>query len=198
MRLTCPLAIAQQLTLLAPVALFDAVRSMLGTAPRLRLKWPNDLLVEGAKVSGILLESANVPVAAGSGVASSGIAIVMGFGLNLTSHPAGLDQAATHLHVHGCTATPDAVLTTLAIATQAWLTRWDEGSGFDRVRSAWLERAGPIGEPLSIRSAPDPDAPRVFGRLGGPDDAGALLLDHADGSRSRHVQGDVALGAADR
>jgi BirA family transcriptional regulator, biotin operon repressor / biotin---[acetyl-CoA-carboxylase] ligase len=194
LRLECPLAIAQQLTLLAPVALFDAVAALLGGStegsPRLRLKWPNDLLVDGAKVSGILLESA---------AASPGnLTIVMGFGLNLASHPAGLDQAATHLHAHGCSATPDVALSALADATQGWLERWGQGADFAAIRSAWLERAGPIGEPLSVRASPDPNGPRVFGTFGGLDAAGALLLDHAGGSRSTHHQGDVALGAEDR
>ncbi len=194
LRLTCPLTTAQQLTLLAPVALFDAVAVLLGhpahSTDKLRLKWPNDLLVDGAKVSGILLESA---MATGGG-----LVLVMGLGLNLASHPPGLDQAATHLHEQGSQATPEQALAALAGAMARWLTRWDQGRGFAAIRAAWLERAGPIGEVLRVRVSADPAVPRVEGTFAGLDAAGALLLNHADGSRSVHIQGDVALGAADR
>ena len=194
LRPSCPLATAQQLTLVAPVALFDAVAALLKRARhgsgKLRLKWPNDVLVAGAKVSGILLESTISP--------AGGVALVMGFGLNLASHPHGLDQAATHLAEHGCEVLPRDGLAALAAAVQHWLGVWNEGHGFAAIRSAWLERAGPIGEVLRVRTSADPSAPRVEGTFAGLDEAGALLLEHSDGSFSRHIQGDVALGPADR
>lgn len=194
LRLTCPLMTAQQLTLLAPVALFDAVAALLGlplrSSDQLRLKWPNDLLVGGAKISGILLESAIAP--------SGGLALVMGFGLNLDSHPVGLDQPATHLAAQGCDSTPEQALATLAESMACWLTQWNGGRGFAAIRAAWLARAGAIGEVLRVRTSPDPAVPRVEGTFAGLDDAGALLLNHVDGSQSRHIQGDVALGAVDR
>jgi BirA family transcriptional regulator, biotin operon repressor / biotin---[acetyl-CoA-carboxylase] ligase len=199
LRLTCPLTTVQQLTLLAPVSLFDAVAALLGaprTSDKLRLKWPNDVLVVGAKVSGILLESV---VGRGQTHGSDpGIALVMGFGVNLASHPSSLDQAATHLAAHGCGATPEQARAALAQALERWLTIWNEGQGFAAIRTAWLERSGPIGETLRVRVSSDPAVPRIEGRFAGLDVDGALLLDHADGSRSRHIQGDVALGAEDR
>lgn len=193
LRLRCPLPVVQQLALLAPVALFDATSALLGPAAialRMRLKWPNDLLVDGAKVSGILLESMLTR--------DGGVCVVLGFGLNLASHPQGLDQPATHLAAHGCSASPDAALSSLASATDRWLQVWGEGAGFADIRAAWLDRAGPLGEPLWVRVSTDPAASRLDGSFAGLDGDGALLLDHADGTRSRHVQGDVALGPADR
>ena len=193
LRLACPLATVQQLTLLAPIALFDAVAALLGVprrSDRLRLKWPNDLLAGGAKISGILLESTIIP--------DGGSVLVMGFGLNLASHPPALDQPATHLAAQGCDATPEQALAALAESMAVWLTQWDEGRGFAAIRAAWLERAGAIGELLRVRTSSDPAVPRVEGTFAGLDAAGALLLDHSDGSQSRHIQGDVALGAADR
>jgi BirA family transcriptional regulator, biotin operon repressor / biotin---[acetyl-CoA-carboxylase] ligase len=197
LRPACALGTAQQLTLLAPVALFDAVAELTGhgkaASPKLRLKWPNDLLVDGAKVSGILLESVIGPA-----LANGDLAIVLGFGLNLASHPPGLDQAATHLQAMGCAASPETALTTLARATQTWLERWSAGADFAGIRAAWLERAGALGETLSVRTSPDPSVPRISGAFAGLDEDGALLLDHTGGARSRHIQGDVALGALDR
>ena len=200
-RLSCPLAVAQQLTLLAPVALMDAVASLMGSTPgntnRLRLKWPNDLLIEGAKVSGILLESA-VTSAGSASSQKSNLVIVMGFGLNLASHPHALDQTATHLGAHGCSASPQSALSVLAHALRHWLQIWQEGADFAAIRAAWLQRAGSLGEPLAVRVSTDSTVPRVTGRYAGLDQSGALLLNHADGSRSRHIQGDVALCPIDR
>ena len=195
----CAPAQAPQLALLAPVALHDAVRALLAAAeerPNIRLKWPNDLLVEGAKVSGILIESTFTPAEPQGGPPS--LAVVMGFGLNLASHPAGLDQSATHLAAHNCRAEPAQALRALAVGLQHWLDIWADGAGFADIRRAWLDRAGPIGEVLGVRTGPRADAPRVFGRFAGLDASGALLLDHDGGARSVHVQGDVALGPEDR
>lgn len=194
LRPDCPLGDAQQLSLLAPVALFDAVAALFASTgrapPTVRLKWPNDLLVDGAKVSGILLESAFA--------GRNTYCIAAGFGLNLASHPEGLDQAATHLAAHGCSATPDQALAALSWSLSSWLERWADGAGFDAIHRAWIERAGPLGEPLRVRISHDPAVPRLEGRYAGLDPSGALLLDHADGTRSRHIQGDVALGGQDR
>ena len=207
LRPDCPLGVAQQLTLVAPVALHDAVAGLLAGPPHdtpqdtgrvhLRLKWPNDLLVDGAKVSGILLESAVTPAEA-AGRTQGRLAIVMGFGLNLVSHPPGLDQSVTHLAAHGGHATPARALAALAHALRARLASWANGAGFAGNRQAWLDRAGPLGEPLSIRTSPDPAVSRLTGTFAGLDGDGALLLDHDDGARSRHTQGDVALMPADR
>ena len=201
----CPLTVAHHLALIAPVALFDAVATLFDDAgiarPNLRLKWPNDLLVDGAKVSGILIESTFTPGILGEPIAgepSEQLAVVLGFGLNLVSHPAGLDQPVTDLARHGLDATPEMALHCLARSLLEWLDRWALGAGFALIRAAWLDRAGPIGEMLSVRVSANPGEPRVSGRFAGLDETGALLLDHADGSRSRHLQGDVALAADDR
>ena len=193
----CAPAQAPQLALLAPVALHDAVRDLVGQpALRLRLKWPNDLLVDGAKVSGILIESTFTPSQVEDGRPS--LAVVMGFGLNLGSHPPGLDQPATHLSAHGFAGTAQDALAILAHSVSRWLATWSDGTGFASIRQAWLDRAGPVGEVLRVRTDLTATSPRVAGRFAGLDTSGALLLDHDDGSRSVHVQGDVALGPEDR
>ena len=108
------------------------------------MKWPNDVLLKGGKVAGMLLEST-------SETAPNRCKVVIGTGFNLATFPPDLEQPATSLAAHGGTATPAASFETLAAVTDAWLTRWAEGVAFQTVRRAWLDRAGPTGRPLRVR-----------------------------------------------
>lgn len=130
------------------------------------LKWPNDLMLGGAKLSGILLERA-------------GDAVVVGIGVNLSSHPDLADRAATDLASHGASVDPAAFLETLAEAFDRWCGRW-RGEGLSVIRARWLERAHPIGRALSARQ---PDGSVVDGLFDGLDADGALILRLAHGPR---------------
>jgi BirA family biotin operon repressor/biotin-[acetyl-CoA-carboxylase] ligase len=102
------------------------------------IKWPNDLLLDGAKLSGILLER-------------SGDAVIIGFGVNLAHHPEGLDRAATSLVAQtGAAPDPDAFLAVLADSFVRWVGRW-RTEGLAAIRTAWLARAHPTGTALSVR-----------------------------------------------
>ena len=140
------------------------------------LKWPNDLLIDGAKVSGILLERADDSV-------------VIGIGVNLAHHPADLDRPTTSLAAHGATPGTADFLDTLAAAFARWLSRW-RSEGLAPVRARWLERAHPPGTALS---ASLPDGSAVEGLFEGLDADGALILRLADGGRRVIHAGDVFL-----
>lgn len=163
------------LALLAAVALDEAVGVFLPHAG-VTVKWPNDLLLGGAKLSGILLER-------------SGDAVVIGFGVNLAHHPESLDRPATSLAAHG--ATPDASIfaETLAEAFARWLARW-RGEGIGPVRDRWMARAHPRGTALTARLA---DGSAVDGLFDGLDRGGALILRLADGAQRVIHAGDVFL-----
>jgi len=188
-RLDCPASVIHQLSLLAGVAAHDAISSASGQSgralPGLRLKWPNDVLIGGAKLAGILPESTTVP-------GSSGPVAVIGIGINLASHPTDLGRAVTHLAAHGCTTTPADMLGSLAVALNDWLGRWDNSSGFSAVREAWLQRAGICGEPITINTGRE----TVEGSFLGIDAEGALVLRDLSGVQRRFTYGDVALGIA--
>jgi BirA family biotin operon repressor/biotin-[acetyl-CoA-carboxylase] ligase len=72
-----------------------------------------------------------------------------------------------------------------------YIDTWNGGDGFALVREAWLERAGPIGEPLTVNAAGGP----VSGAFAGLDDSGALLLAADDGRQLSFSFGDVTLAA---
>lgn len=185
----CAPARIGQLSLVAGVAVIDAIRKSAApgvAAAPLRLKWPNDILIGSAKTGGILVESTTRPGA-------PDILAVVGVGLNLKTAPAGLGRDATNLAAHGMMLSPERALCFLAEAMDTWLGTWNEGEGFAQIRDAWLERAGPLGEPLAVHAG----AGVVSGRFAGLDPDGALLIATEDGARQRFTYGDVTLASGD-
>ena len=165
----------------AGVALEETVRLFLdregtGRAAGLALKWPNDLLLDGAKLSGILLER-------------SGDCVVIGMGVNLAHHPEGLDRRTTSLAAHGAAADPALFLETLAEIFTRWVARW-RGEGIGPVRDRWAARAHPPG---TARTARLPDGSAIEGLFLGLDSDGALRLRLADGSAHAMRAGDIFL-----
>ncbi|MFN3287550.1 MAG: biotin--[acetyl-CoA-carboxylase] ligase, partial [Sphingomonadaceae bacterium] len=162
-----------ELGFVAALALREALA---GFAPRARLslKWPNDLLLGGAKCAGILLET--VPEGA-----------IAGFGVNLAEAPAGTGRRVTALgdHMAGLPPAPAAVLAALAIAFEGWRGRW-RAEGFAAIRSAWLARATPVGWAASVRIGAD----ERRGRFAGLAEDGAMLLER-DGRIETIHAGDV-------
>jgi BirA family biotin operon repressor/biotin-[acetyl-CoA-carboxylase] ligase len=181
----CPAAKAAQLSLVTGVAVVDALRRA-GAVPGLRLKWPNDILVGTAKLGGILVESSTRPP-------QPGMVAIVGIGLNLVSAPDDLGRAATFLARHGLALSPREALCFLAQAMNDWIKTWDNGEGFARVREAWLERAGALGEPLTVNAAGAP----IAGTFAGLDESGALLIDDAAGRQLSFAFGDVTLAVKD-
>lgn len=185
MALSCPPAKAAQLSLVAGIAAIDAIR-LVGAVPGLRLKWPNDILIGTSKLGGILVESTSRPP-------QPGIVAVIGIGLNLVSAPENLGTSATFLSRHGLVLSPGEALCFLAQTMSDWIKTWDNGEGFAPVREAWLDRAGAIGEPLTVNAATGP----VSGTFAGLDEHGALLVDDGEGRQLSFTFGDVTLAPKD-
>lgn len=183
--LDCPPAIGYQLSLVTGVAVVDAIRAEAGSVPLsgLRLKWPNDVFLDGGKLSGMLIESTTDMV-------SGNLIVVIGIGINIAAPPDDLDRPVASLERAGIDTDRGKLLSELSRTLGYWLAIWNRGSGFESVRDAWLERAGPIGEKMSINA----DRGSVSGLFAGIDRDGALLLTLDHGETRRFTHGDVHLG----
>ncbi|WP_299327427.1 biotin--[acetyl-CoA-carboxylase] ligase [Parasphingopyxis sp.] len=143
---------------------------------KLVLKWPNDLLLDGAKMAGILLERDRD-------------AVIIGFGVNLADHPRDLDQPANSLAKYVDPPTPDVFLDYLAGIFRHSLQEWRE-HGLSYLRYSWMEKSFPIGQPMAIH---DRDNNRISGEFAGLSEDCALRLRLADGSVRVMHAGDVFL-----
>ncbi len=167
---------AATLALLAAVALEETIGIFLADRAAMTLKWPNDLLLAGAKLSGILLERIDD-------------AVVIGIGVNLAHHPDLPDRATTSLAAHGVNVLPSTLGEVLADSMARWLARW-RSEGLAPVRARWLARAHPAGTALTARL---PDGGRIEGLFDGLDADGALLLRLASGEQRVIHAADVFL-----
>ena len=170
---------AAQLGFVAALGLGDALAAMTGPAIRLRYKWPNDLLANGGKLAGILLES---EMSAKDRLDF----VVVGVGVNILSAPVDVEFPATSLAAEGIAGvTPPVLLEGFARHFEGWARRWGE-EGFAPLRMAWLARASGLGDRVRVRL----ERSTLFGRFQGLDDDGALVLDAVEGRR-RIAAGDV-------
>lgn len=166
------------LALAAGLAVYEAVAPMLANPRPLRLKWPNDLIYEAAKLAGILLERAE-------GV------LVVGIGANLAYAPAIEDRATVALLNLGPAPDRDMFAHALAASFAVEVERWRR-YGLGPLVRRWQRAAHPMGTPLSV--APPGEAP-VSGSFDGLTEEGALRLRLADGSTRVMHAGDVYLAS---
>lgn len=157
------------------LAIHDTVSALVEDGTPVSLKWPNDVLAGGAKISGLLLET--------SGVLPF---VVAGIGINIASHPADTPYPATHLDRHrGTPIPPEAVLGQLSAAVPARTEQWLE-LGFADVRAAVLARGHRPGDAVTVRTGENAHA----GTFVDLDADGCLVLDE-NGTRRRFSTGDV-------
>ena len=164
---------------MAALAVAEAVSGLV-PGVNVQLKWPNDVLVDDAKVSGILLET--VPDAG---------AILIGTGLNVASHPDNTPYPATHLAALAELTPGEAPSVGDALEAYlgrlwAWRARWDK-VGFNPIREGWRYRARGLGEAIAV----DLGEERIEGRFDDLDATGALIV-ALDGGGQRVISaGDV-------
>ena len=192
-----PLKEAATLGFVAGLALADALDAVLpnekvrigvdGGAPlsggRFELKWPNDLLADGAKLSGILLESLMLD--------HERFALVVGIGVNVVAHPSETPYPATSLSSLG--AKCDAETLFLALS-DSWLENfriWNGGQGLADIRNKWLSRAAGLGSQVAVQI----EGQVVRGVFETIDDECRFVIRCADGSAVTVAAGDVHFGA---
>jgi BirA family transcriptional regulator, biotin operon repressor / biotin---[acetyl-CoA-carboxylase] ligase len=172
MRTGQPVARSSQLSFLAALAVADAVETLLPRQIRAMVKWPNDVLVNGAKISGILVEQ----------VAD---AVIIGIGLNVLQAPSNTAYKTTTIVANGGIASVDGARDILLQRLSHHLTAW-QSEGFEPIREQWLERSYPIGAAINANVG----GQSLTGHFAGLDPDGALLLDTAQG-RQRIVAGEI-------
>ena len=162
-----------ELSFLTALAVADTVEQLLPHTNKALLKWPNDILVHGAKISGVLLEQADDVT-------------IIGIGLNISQAPANTAYKTTTIVANGGTASVTAAREILLHSLDLHLATWRE-AGFPPVRDQWLSRSYSIGTVLQVNQQGE----TISGAFGGLDRGGALLLDTALGRR-RIFAGDIA------
>jgi BirA family biotin operon repressor/biotin-[acetyl-CoA-carboxylase] ligase len=184
-------AVAATLGFVAGVALNRAlgavlpqgvVRQGIDGANRIALKWPNDVLADGAKLAGMLLEAHKRP--------DGQQAIVIGIGVNIVSAPQGLPYPATSLSELGVALSAETLFTALAEEWIAAYELWDGGKNIATVLRLWRDAAAGIGSEVAIAQ----DGNVVRGVFETIDDSGRLIVRSNDNSRIAITAGDVHFG----
>lgn len=161
-----------QLSFLAAVALAETVKELMAKPGMIALKWPNDLLLNGKKAAGILLEAEEDWV-------------VMGIGVNVAGAPDG----ATSLKDLGTETEAGQVLEKLIMRVKDLYDLWAK-NGFTPIRSQWLHYAHNIGMTIQVRMPNE----TFSGKFLGIDDAGALEIEMPDGAKRAVCSGEVFAG----
>lgn len=172
LRAGLPVSRSAELSFVTSLAVADTVEKLLPRQISALLKWPNDVLVNGAKISGILLEQVDN-------------ATIIGVGLNILQAPATSTYRATTIVANGGIASVDTARDILLERLAHYLAIWGD-AGFEFVRHLWLDRTYPIGAVIRARMG----TLSVRGQFRGLDFDGALLLHTADGLK-RIVAGDI-------
>lgn len=165
---------AGELTFAAALATADTVAA-LAPSRNVQVKWPNDVLLNGRKTAGILLE------------AFAPDALAIGIGINLAHCPEGTEFPATSIkNETGVAPTPEAAITRLAAFMASWYERWTR-EGMAGLRDAWLARASHRGKTVHARL----EREEITGVFDDLDPNGALVLRMPDGATRRIAAGDV-------
>lgn len=168
-----PTEAADQIALrsfIASLALFDAVAGVTGRADCLALKWPNDVLLNGGKFAGILLErgAQHLSIGIGANLASAPDVSVV--------EPSPFPPVSL-IHETGARVSPEAFLDVLAPAYAHWEAQFTT-YGFEPIRTAWLARAAKLGEPIRARTTKD----EHHGTFEDVDAQGNLVLRQSSGA----------------
>ncbi len=172
-----------QLSFVAALAASDAV-ARFAPSTEVKLKWPNDVLADGRKIAGILLESASA-----GGEQPCWLAV--GIGVNLAHFPPGTEFPATSLAaLAAATPGPREALVALAAGFAKWYDTW-AAQGFAPIRDSWLARAAGLGTRIRARLQNE----EVWGVFEGIDDTGALILREAQDRTRLIAAGEVFFAA---
>ena len=175
--------VAATLGFAAGLALVGALRTAGPNEARFTLKWPNDVMADGKKLPGILLEAEAV---------GDRLAVVTGIGTNVVAAPQGTPTPATSLRTLGIELGAEQLFAALSDSWIEFRNIWDDGRGFAEIRQKWLQLAAGLGQPVSISFG----GSVVTGIFETIDDAGCMIVRTSDGRRVPISAGDVYFGVA--
>jgi BirA family transcriptional regulator, biotin operon repressor / biotin---[acetyl-CoA-carboxylase] ligase len=180
----CELRHAAKLGFVAGVALVEALAKIAPALKGVSLKWPNDALLNGAKIAGIALEASNLPAEHNKFV------VVIGVGINLAFHPDDTPYPASNLAAHGAPISAQDCLIALSNSFVQKLNVFDQGRNFDTIRKEWLKQAHGLGELIKVRTQAGQTTGQIEGQFGGIDETGSLILNQ-NGKAQLISVGDV-------
>ncbi len=183
-----PANVAPQLGFVAGVAALRAMRRATRLGDRLKLKWPNDLLLDGGKLGGILLEGVSSPT--GDPRMPTQTVAIIGIGVNCALAPEGLPYPARALRdIEGDFPTAPQIFSELADSFAQALDLWSDAEGFAAIREQWLNGAAGLGEPIKVSLS---QAEELHGLFKTIDASGRLVVEITSGDRLI-AAGDVFL-----
>ncbi|MED5226332.1 MAG: biotin--[acetyl-CoA-carboxylase] ligase [Pseudomonadota bacterium] len=168
-----------ELSFLSAVAVATILSEYINSQ-KIEVKWPNDVLINGKKIAGILLEVLNFGAKAP--------AVVMGIGINISKKPKEFEYPVTCIQDYKNEITSsDEVLTSLLHSIVHWFRIW-ENDGFDLIRTEWMKRAYKLDGTVEVEGKNGSSAKFKFK---GIDAEGAMLLDDENGTRNLYRAGTV-------
>jgi BirA family transcriptional regulator, biotin operon repressor / biotin---[acetyl-CoA-carboxylase] ligase len=174
-----PAEYAPQCSFVSALAVHDALVSCgPGLRDALTLKWPNDVLCNGRKLAGILIEGEQ---------ASHGLVVAIGIGVNVRRHPQGTPYPTTDLAAAGVDVSAESLFAALSAAMLDRLAQWRRGTAFADIRADWLERAALMRGQMKVRLP----GSELTGHCESLDESGRLLLRLADGTLQAIAAGEV-------
>ena len=176
-------SVAATLGFAAGLALEAALRRLGAGGPQFSLKWPNDVLADSHKLSGILLEAESI---------GDSLAVVVGIGTNVVASPEGTPTPATSLRALGMDVDAETLFAALSDGWAEFRGIWDNGRGFAEIRRLWLARAAGLGQAVAIKSG----GSAIEGTFDTIDEQGCMIVRTASGARVPVTAGDVYFGTA--
>jgi BirA family transcriptional regulator, biotin operon repressor / biotin---[acetyl-CoA-carboxylase] ligase len=179
--LNADIKVVPQISFVVALAVADVVQN---SGIEAKLKWPNDVLVKGAKIAGILCEV----------LSTNPLTIAIGCGINVAHAPTGLKYPATCLAAQGATTDRDLVFQSYRDALAYWLQQWNNGQNFSTIRAAWIANAIGIGEPVTMTTGTH----YLTGTFETITEQGAVLLKPQDGPHQILHAGDLHIPSLDQ
>jgi len=158
------------------------LRSLTEDRAQIRLKWPNDVLLDGAKLTGILVE--RLPLTRGKA------AVVVGIGINVAHAPPQTNYPVTSLMANGFSITPPQIIGLLSHFWAMYFDLWHEKNGFECIREKWLSHAAGVGQEIHIKQ----QGRKLSGLFKTIDEQGRLVLKQDNGVLIAIAAGDVYFG----